>query len=97
MIEHIVLFKVAPTVPRGQADAMIRRLTGLKDRVPGIVSAHGGTNLTDRSQGYTHVLVVRFADRAALDAYLPHAEHQAAVTEAVRPLCQDVLVMDVEV
>ena len=97
MIEHIVLFKVKAGTPASAVHAMIDGLAGLRTRVPGIVALSVGTNFTDRNKGFTHGLVVRFQDRAALDAYLPHPAHQEVVTNFVRPIIDDVIALDYEV
>ena len=46
--------------------------------IPGIVDLTFGRSFTnERSRGYTHVLNVRFLDRAAGDAYQPHDLHSS--------------------
>lgn len=96
MIEHLVLFKAKPDAPPEKLDAMIKALTALKDKVPGILSISAGVNFSARAQGYTHGLVVRFADRAGLDAYQPHPAHQDVVVNYVRPHTDGVLALDYE-
>jgi hypothetical protein len=68
MIEHIVLFKLKADAAEDKKRALLEALLALRDRVPGIVQASAGTNFSTRAQGYTHGFVVRFKDRAALDA-----------------------------
>ena len=97
MIEHVVLFKVKATTPATSVQAMVDGLRGLKTRVPGIVELSAGGNFTDRNKGFSHGLVVRFQDRAALEAYLPHPAHQEVVGNFVRPIIEDVIAVDYEV
>jgi antibiotic biosynthesis monooxygenase (ABM) superfamily enzyme len=97
MIEHVVLFRLKPEASAADVDAMLEALHGLKAKIPGIVDLTAGTNFSDRAKGYTHGLVVRFQDRAALDAYIPHAEHQAVVQQRIRPIMDDVLAVDYEI
>jgi hypothetical protein len=97
MIEHIVLFKVRADALPAAVTAMVEGLAGLKTRVPGIVDLSVGTNISDRNKGFTHALVVRFTDKAALDAYLPHPAHQEVVQSRVRPIMEDALVVDYEI
>jgi len=85
VIEHIVLFKARADARPEEIAEMLHRLRRLPEEVPGILYLSCGPSFSDRSQGYTHGLVVRFPDRAALDAYQVHPKHQAAVTEAIRP------------
>ena len=97
MIEHVVLFKVKAGTPAASVTAMLGGLAGLKTRVPGIVDLSVGANFTDRNKGFTHGLVVRFQDRAALEAYLPHPAHQEVVQSYIRPIIEDVIALDYEV
>ncbi|MBW3622636.1 MAG: Dabb family protein [Armatimonadetes bacterium] len=99
MIEHIVLFKVRSDATSEAVKEMLRRLRALKEEVPGILYLSCGTNFSERAQGYTHGLVVRFPDRDALQAYQVHPLHQAAVTEAVRPVVEEggILALDYEI
>jgi hypothetical protein len=48
------------------------------------------------AQGYTHAFIMTFADAAARDAYLPHADHKAFTDKAL-PLVDSVAVIDFEV
>ena len=97
MIEHIVLFKVKANTPPQSIAAMTDGLKGLKASVPGIVDLSVGANFSDRSKGFTHGLVVRFQDRAALDGYIPHPAHREVVEKLIRPITEDVLAMDYEI
>lgn len=99
MIEHIVLFKARQDATTEEVEQMLRRLRLLKEEVPGIIELSCGANFSERSQGFTHGLYVRFPDRAALDSYQVHPKHQAAVTEAVRPTVESggILALDYEI
>lgn len=93
-MDHIVLFKVSAEATRAQAERMLKEVLALKNVIPGIMSASAGINFSERSKGYTHGLVMRFRDRAALDAYLPHPAHQAVIKEFIQPITTDRLVVD---
>jgi hypothetical protein len=41
-------------------------------------------------------LVVRFTDRAALEAYGPHPEHQRVLQNFINPIRADTLALDYE-
>ncbi len=85
MIKHIVVFKVKDGLTDAQKEDVLNSIRSLKDRVPGIVDLQVGENFSERSQGFTHALVVRFVDRAALDGYLPHPAHQDVVQNHFLP------------
>ena len=74
----------------------MRELRGLKDKIAGVVDLSCGANFFDRAESYTHGLVVRFADRAALEGYNPHPEHQRVLQNFVNPIRADVLALDYE-
>jgi hypothetical protein len=76
---------------------MLSEVMALKDKISGVISASAGVNFSQRSQGYTHGLVLRFRDRAALDAYLPHPLHQAVIKTYIEPICQERLVVDYDI
>ena len=96
MIEHIALFRWKEEASQEAIDSAVRELRGLKGKIPGIVDLSCGANFSDRAKGYTHGLVVRFTDRAALEAYGPHAEHQRVVQTFVGPIRADILAFDYE-
>lgn len=96
MVEHIVLFRWTQEASREAIDNAMTELRGLKDKIPGIIDLSCGANFTDRSKGYTHAVVVRFPDRAALEAYIPHPEHQRVVQNVFGPIRADVLAVDYE-
>jgi hypothetical protein len=55
-------------------------------KVSGILDISFGPTFThDRSQGFTHALVVDLVDKAALESYGPHPAHQAVVNENLKP------------
>jgi hypothetical protein len=76
---------------------MLDALHGLRGQVDGIVELSAGENFsTERSKGFTHGLWVRFRNREALRAYIPHPAHQKVVKENVLPIMDDLIVVDYE-
>jgi hypothetical protein len=97
MIEHIVLFRWTETATPQAIETAILELRALKGKIEGIVDLSCGINFSDRAQGYTHGLVVRFIDRTALEAYGPHPAHQHVVQNFINPIRADVLALDYEI
>ena len=97
MVEHVVLFKLRPDATGEQKRAAIEALKGLKGQIEGIVDLTCGLNFSERSQGYEIGLVVRFRDRAALEAYLPHPAHRGVVDQHLQPIREAVIVADYEI
>ena len=96
MVEHIVLFRWTKEASQEAVDNALAELRGLQGKIPGIVDISSGVNFTDRAKGYTHVLIMHFADRAALEAFGPHPEHQRVVHNFVSPIRAESLVFDHE-
>lgn len=93
MFEHIVLFKPKETTTRSQEDELIRMLMDLRNHIPEIVDISAGRTVTDRSNGYTIGLVVRFQDASGLEAYQPHPAHQKVVAY-VREVTEGTIAVD---
>lgn len=96
MVEHIVLFKWKAEATPEQIETAIEGLRGLKTQVPNIIDLTVGANFTDRGQGFTHGLVVRFPDKAALEVYGPHPAHQHVVQTYINPIRENALALDYE-
>ena len=96
MIEHIVLFRWKDDVSSEVVENVMTELPKLKDKISGILDLSCGANFCDRAKGFTHGLVVRFTDRAALAAYGPHPEHQRVVQNLIKPIAADILALDYE-
>lgn len=97
MVEHIVLFKFKADASTEAVRHIQERLASLKSQIPGIVDLTVGENFCERNQGFTHGIVVRFDNRASLEAYLPHPSHQAVVQETIRPILEDLISVDYEI
>lgn len=97
MVEHIVLFRWKPGTAPEAVDRVMQELQGLKLKISGILELTCGANFSDRAQGFTHGLVVRLADRAALDSYGPHPDHQRVVQQFIAPIRDTTLAMDYEI
>jgi len=91
---HIVLFQWKPEASADSIEQALQALRDLKDKIPGILDLSCGANFTDRGKNFTHALLLRLANRAALDAYGPHPEHQKVVQELVLPIRADIIAID---
>jgi hypothetical protein len=96
MVEHIVLFRWTEEASQEAIDDAVAEMRKLKDKIPSIVDLSCGANFSDRAKGYTHGLVVRLADRSALEAYSPHPEHQRVLQHFINPIRADILALDYE-
>ena len=96
MVEHIVLFRWAEGTSREAIDSASAELRELKGKIAGVLDVSCGANISALAQGYTHGLVVRLRDGAALEAYYPHPEHQRVLQNFVNPIRADILALDYE-
>jgi len=96
VIDHVVFLAVRPGTPDASVETMLRALRGLSGKIPVVRELTAGPTVTDRGRQFTHGLLVRFGSRADLDTYLAHPAHVAVVEEFVKPIADDVLVLDWE-
>lgn len=100
MIQHIVLLKLKPETTAEQKAALLEGLGALKreNKIPGIEEVTGGDNNSPegKAHGFDWGFVMTFTDAAARDAYLPHPAHKALGQTLLRPIVDDVLVLDYE-
>ncbi|MED4228397.1 Dabb family protein [Neobacillus cucumis] len=97
MIEHIVLLKFSTNTTEEQKQELIRRTLLLKNVIPGIVDIQQGYNFSNRSQGFEIGLTVRFEDKASLEYYGPHPEHQAVFSYLKEIGLVDSIIVDFEI
>jgi len=96
MVEHLVLLKWNAEARPERIEAALDGLRALKGQIPGILDLTCGHNFSDRAQGFHAGLLVRFTDRAALDAYLPHPAHQRVVQDLLNPIREETIALDYE-
>ena len=98
MIEHLVLFKLKAGTTPTQIETLTAALLQMGDQIPGILDISAGVNNSPegKNQGFDFGLLVQFEDAAARDGYLPHPVHRQVGADHIRPLVDDVLVLDFE-
>ncbi len=96
-VHHMVMFTWKEGTTAEQAAAIEKALTGLKAKVPGIVSLSYGKQSSNedaaKKHGFQYGLSVVFVNAAARDAYVTNPDHQAAV-QVLLPQLADVAVLD---
>ena len=76
MVIHTFAFRWKPAVTDEQKQHVLGSIRALQGRIPGLQETWVGVNFSPRSQGYSLGGVMKFADRAALEAYSSHPVHQ---------------------
>ncbi|TAG27376.1 MAG: Dabb family protein [Burkholderiales bacterium] len=94
-IKHIVLVKFNGEASEGKIAELSKAFAELQFKIKGITAFEAGVNESPEglNRGLTHAFVMSFVDGAARDAYLPHEQHQAFVSN-LKPYLDDVLVVD---
>lgn len=87
MYIHAFLFRWVEGITEEQKKHVKKEILALQGKIPGLLETHVGTNVSPRGQDYTFGGVMKFVDRAALDAYFPHPVHQA-LGEWLMPLIE---------
>ena len=79
MLTHIVCWKYKPDTTDEQRAEHIARLRELPGVIPNIDSFSVGTDILHLERSFDTGLVAMYPDRAALDHYNEHPEHQKVV------------------
>lgn len=76
MVIHTFAFRWKPDVSEEQRQRVMTAIRGLQGRIPGLEETWVGVNFSPRSQGYQLGGVMKFRDRASLEAYNGDPAHQ---------------------
>lgn len=79
MLIHIVCWKYRPDVDEAAREEHRSRLISLKTLIPNIERLDVGSDVLHLDRSFDTGLVADFVDRAALDEYTVHPEHQTVV------------------
>ena len=74
---HVVFFKFKDSATAEQVQGLEQAFIELAKKIDTVKAFEWGTNISPEglNDGFTHCFFVTFADKAGLDAYLPHAAH----------------------
>ena len=76
MLTHIVIWKYRAEVSQEKREEHVALLRSLEPLIPQIESFSVGFDVLHLARSYDTGLVATFRDRAALDVYTEHPEHQ---------------------
>jgi len=74
---HIFGFRWIENATDAEKARAVREIRAFQGQIPGLIDVSVGENLSLRGHGYTFAGLMRFADRAASDAYATHPAHLA--------------------
>lgn len=93
---HMVSMKLTHGLPSEASDAIVRGLSALKGQIPEILDLEVGHDVLRSGRSFDLGLVVKVADRQALDAYQIHPLHQA-VLKQIQAAAETVVAVDFQV
>jgi hypothetical protein len=79
MLVHIVCWKYKPETTAAQREDHIAKLRALPGVIPNIESFEVGSDILHLERSFDTGLVAKYPDRAALDFYNDHPEHDKVV------------------
>jgi hypothetical protein len=77
MLTHIVCWKYKPETTDAERAEHVARLRALPGVIPNILSFAVGSDILHLERSFDTGLVAVYPDRAALDFYTDHPDHQA--------------------
>jgi hypothetical protein len=80
MYVHMFAFRFKAGVTEEQKQRIVPAIRKLQDEIPGVLETWVGMNESPRGNGYELGGVMKFADKAACDAYGAHPVHQKLLT-----------------
>ena len=76
MYIHMFAFRFKAGVTQAQKEKIVAEIRNLKNEIPLVLESWVGMNASPRGAGYELGGIMKFADRAACDAYGAHPMHQ---------------------
>jgi hypothetical protein len=95
MLTHIVCWKYKPEITEDVRAHHVEALRSLPSIVPGLVDLKVGTDVLHLDRSFHTGLVASFPDRAALEAYTVHPDHQR-VASIGKEIAEQVVSVDFE-
>lgn len=95
MIRHVLLIKFKPATTTANIDQIRELFHAIPAKVDGVEAVEWGLNDSPENlnRGFTHTVLMTFADDQARRHYLPHPEHEA-LKDVFIPLLEDIIVFD---
>ncbi|WP_373226686.1 Dabb family protein [Enterobacter cloacae complex sp. ESBL7] len=95
MIRHILFITLTDDALPAQIDVVRLAFLRIPQQVEGVTRVEWGVNDSPegKNSGYTHCVLMTFADDAARQRYLPHPAHDA-LKSIFRPVLQNIVVLD---
>lgn len=95
MIRHILLITFIDSALPEQILAVRTAFLQIPDRIQGVTNVEWGINDSPEAKnaGFTHGVLMTFADEVARQRYLPHPAHDD-LKAIFRPILREIIVLD---
>lgn len=95
MIRHIVFIQFHASAAPPQIEAVRQAFLTLPHQITGVLDVEWGQNDSPekKNAGFSHCVLMTFADDAARNHYLPHPAHEA-LKAIFTPVLKDIIVLD---
>ena len=93
MLKHVIFFKFKAETTEADIDKLADSLGALPEKISEIREFVFGRDIVRSERSYDFGLVSSFDDRAALDAYAIHPDHQRVVVH-IKQICSSVVAVD---
>lgn len=95
MIRHILFISFTDEATADRRNAVRQAFLRIPQQVSGVIRVELGSNDSPegKNAGYTHCVLMTFADEAARQRYLSHPAHDV-LKSIFRPVLQDIVVLD---
>jgi hypothetical protein len=74
---HVFAFQWKPNATDADKARAAHDIAAFQGKITGLLETHVGNNLSPRGKGYTFGGIMKFTDKAALEAYTHHPMHLA--------------------
>jgi hypothetical protein len=85
MVRHVALFRWKPETTAEDVVRVEEALRALPAKIPSIQSYRFGRDLGIQDGNADFAVVADFVDEKGLETYVANPEHQAVITERIRP------------
>lgn len=98
MIRHILLIRFKKTADAPEIEKLKTLFASMPNKIEGVVSVEWGINDSpeNKNEGYTHSVLMTFANDQGRENYLPHPEHEK-LKQVFEPILEDIIVFDYQV
>lgn len=95
MIRHVLLVRFKEGASQQSVETLKAAFISIPSKIEGVVDVEWGENnsLENKNRGFTHCILMTFADEDGRDNYLPHPEHEN-LKQIFNAILEEIIVLD---